>query len=286
MPYHINQPTNDKAEVSDDGSSSSSDSEGGVIEGIPWLYHPLRAFLLGKLQQNDFPADYKLMAPFDVWNKYCDDDVFEGMEYDAAFRRRLLALRKQFQQDNNRANDDFEAFQIAKRNNPAPEINSKGEPQWNGSDAQRLLEIDIDNKKHKELKPEELWGSRDEYQEFFLSTFGDHIYQSVQTRKYLHTLKLRDKEKETKRKKKAAKKLKAQKVALEREKVKAAKEEEKKRKAAKKEEEKRRKAIARAEEKQRKAAEKEEEKNARQKQGRKKENAKQPKKRKKKDAKP
>ena len=223
MPYHINQPKNDKAEVSDDSSSSSSDSEGGVIEGIPWLYHPLRAFLLEKLQQNDFPADYKLMAPFDVWNKYCDDDVFEGMEYDAAFRRRLLALRKQFQQDSNRADDDFEAFEIAKRNNPAPEINSKGEPQWNGSDAQRLLEIDIDNKKHKELKPEELWESRAEYQEFLLSTFRDHIYQAVQTRKYLHTLKLRDKEKEKKRKDKASKKVKAQKLAVEREKIKTGK---------------------------------------------------------------
>ena len=63
-----------------------------AIGETPWHHHPLRQFLLAKLTSNDVPADYKIMGPFDIWNKYCDKDVFEGMEYDAAFKRRLLAL--------------------------------------------------------------------------------------------------------------------------------------------------------------------------------------------------
>ena len=98
---------------------------------------------------------------------------------------------------------------------------------------------------------------------FWLGEDGP-THQPIEHAMSLHTLKLRDKEKEKKRKDKASKKVKAQKLAVEREKIKTAKEEEKKRKAV----------------------EKEEEKNARQEQRRKKENAKQPKRRKRSYAKP
>jgi hypothetical protein len=53
------------------------------------------------------------MGPFDVWNKYCEEDCFTGMEYDGTFRRRLLTLRKQFIEGHNRADEDRQAFNIA-----------------------------------------------------------------------------------------------------------------------------------------------------------------------------
>jgi len=176
------------------------DDELAVYIDIEWHYHPLRKFLYDKICAGEIPADYKLMRPFDVWNKFCDDPVFEGFEYDATFTRRLLALRKQIMEGKSRAEEDIKAFEIAKANHPVPAFNHRGEPQWNGSDAQRLLQEDMKDKKHFDLKPEHLWESRKEYQMFELTTFRDHLHQAWKTQKYLYTLKVRAEKKEKERK--------------------------------------------------------------------------------------
>ena len=166
-----------------------------AIGAIPWHYHPLRQFLVKKLQEDDFPADYNKMGSFDVWNKYCDEDVFEGMEYDAAFKRRLLALRKQYAEGQSRAKEDFAAFLIAKANHPPPALNHRGEPQWNGSEAQQLLNKELMTRDICQKSRIKLWGDRPQYKLFQLTTFRDHLHQEIQTRKYLYTLKKRDEEK-------------------------------------------------------------------------------------------
>ena len=79
-----------------------------------------------------------------------------------------------------------------------PSRNHKNELQWNGSAAQAWLKVDMENNGHINTKPEKLWELRDEYQEFYLSTFRDHLYQAKKTNKYLATLKLRDKENDRK----------------------------------------------------------------------------------------
>ena len=230
------------------------------IKGIPWQYHPVRELLQEALINKEIPTDYKLMAPLDVWNKYCDADIFEGMEYDAAFKRWLLALRKQVRDGKDRAAEDLSYFNIAKKNHPAPARNHRNEPQWNGSEAHRLLKMDMDAKKHFDLKPEDLWESRPEYGEFHLSTFRDHLWQEHKTRKYLYTLKLRAKEKAQKRIDEAKKKHVHEELrrnAANNKEIKAA---EKARKAEAKAAEKARKAEAKEEEKARKAEAKEAEK--------------------------
>ena len=65
------------------------------VKGLLWQHHPVRELLFNALINREIPTDHKLMGPNDVWNKYCDNDIFEGMEYDATFKRWLLALRKQ-----------------------------------------------------------------------------------------------------------------------------------------------------------------------------------------------
>lgn len=77
--------------VLDDNDIDNEDLE--IVGEVPWLYHPLRAFLLHKMMQGLIPVDYKLMKPSEVWETFCDDDAFEGFEYDTAFKRRLLSLR-------------------------------------------------------------------------------------------------------------------------------------------------------------------------------------------------
>ena len=52
-------------------------------------------------------------------------------------------------------------------------------PLWHKHKARNLLKKDIDNGKHKNRKPIELYNDRDEYKEFPLSIFRKHIYQDL-----------------------------------------------------------------------------------------------------------
>ena len=113
--------------------------------------------------------------------------------------------------------------------------------------------MDMDNKRHFDLKPEHLWESRPEHGHFYLSTFRDHLWQEHKTRKYLYTLKLRAKEK-------AAERIAAAKKKHNVEMAKVAAAEEKKAKAAEKLAEKEKKQAARLAEKERKEKEKQDEK--------------------------
>jgi hypothetical protein len=53
---------------------------------------------------------------------------------------------------------------------------------WHKSEAKNLLKKDINDGRHKEMKPEVLHGTREEYQAFPLKTFRNHIYQEVDSR--------------------------------------------------------------------------------------------------------
>ena len=107
-----------------------------------------------------------------------------AMEMDNAFSRRLAAVRDDYVKKVARRNKDHEAYLIAKRNHPTPELNSRGEPQWNGSDAQKLLKELVASGGHTGVKPQQLWEQRQEYQVYSLQTFRDHIYQEERLLKF------------------------------------------------------------------------------------------------------
>ena len=54
---------------------------------------------------------------------------------------------------------------------------NKTSSQWNLSDAKHLLRQDIEEGKHFNMRPRELYGTCKEYQDFDLKTFRKHIYQ-------------------------------------------------------------------------------------------------------------
>ena len=81
--------------------------------------------------------------------------------------------------------DDEEALIHDRKLYPQTTHNSLNLPNWNGSEAQRLLKVDMDNKVNVSLKPKELYESRLEYQVFTLKVFRGHIYQEIKTRKFL-----------------------------------------------------------------------------------------------------
>ena len=55
----------------------------------------------------------------------------------------------------------------------------RGEPCWEGSDAQNLLKQDVDNGLHLQLKPKQLRETRSEYKLFGVRKFQKHIDQEL-----------------------------------------------------------------------------------------------------------
>ena len=77
---------------------------------------------------------------------------------------------------------------------PPPPLQSKHhnrvEPQWNVSEAQRLLDYNIEARKHLRMNPKELHETKDGCKLFNITTSRWHIEQSTRTAKYKHTSKL------------------------------------------------------------------------------------------------
>ena len=154
-------------------------------------HHPARQLIFEEISEGRIPLDSTQMDASEVWNRYSTTSQFKmrGMKFGETFKRRLAALRKQIGRDKDRASADKEAVARAIKNHPPAIHNHRGEPQWNGSQAQQLLKQDIDSGVHLTMKPMELRLIRPQYQEFGIDTFRWKIHQEIRTRKYLHTLK-------------------------------------------------------------------------------------------------
>jgi hypothetical protein len=74
---------------------------------------------------------------------------------------------------------DVELLREYRKNNPT--IQEHITP-WHQSIAKKLLEDDMNNNKHLEMQPMELYQSRLEYREFPLQVFRNHIYQEKKKR--------------------------------------------------------------------------------------------------------
>jgi hypothetical protein len=59
---------------------------------------------------------------------------------------------------------------------PKEDANETGTVRWEGSEAERLLRLDMDAGKHESMAPRLLYEERSEYKEFPLQTFRGHIY--------------------------------------------------------------------------------------------------------------
>lgn len=165
----------------------------GDDDELPWNGdHPARKFLYEEIANERIPLNGKEMGPRAVYDKYKELSCFKlkGMEYGKDFTRRLRDLRAIIKRDRKRAIEDRNELAVLIRNHPVPEKNHKGEPQWNGSAAQRLLKEDMQAGKHESMKPLQLRATRPEYELFLPETFRWKIQQNIRTEKYLYTLKV------------------------------------------------------------------------------------------------
>lgn len=118
-------------------------------------------------------------------------------EYDPdKFASRLKALRNALRLSTTRADDDLEAFETYKQRHKdkISIFSCHGYIEFQGSEAQRLLQKDIAAGLHESIGKKELYALRPEYyNEFPLNVFRDRIYQEIRTAKYLHTCKVKGK---------------------------------------------------------------------------------------------
>jgi hypothetical protein len=83
------------------------------------------------------------------------------------FSLRLSSLRTQYHECMMRDAMDIGAFDNYRRNHQPSLFSHHGYPEWQGSEAQRLLKIDLEAKKQDSMSKMDLWDSKPEFSEHF-----------------------------------------------------------------------------------------------------------------------
>ena len=96
------------------------------------------------------------------------------------FRTNLNNLRKALKEQRARADSDDAALAHDEALNLR--TNSKPYPRWQGTEAERLLKLAIDNGQHIIMQPQELKNTCAEYEPYPLKVFRDHIQQELRSR--------------------------------------------------------------------------------------------------------
>jgi hypothetical protein len=139
-------------------------------------------------------SDAKKLLSEDIMNGTVDgmgwrDVVQTRRKYMQSSRRlfanRLKNLRKQIDTAKGIAVDEEAALAHDRALFPIPSHNYRGEPRWDGSEAQRLLKHDIANGVHATMKPVDFQQTRPEYRDGYpLAVFRGHIYQEIRFSKF------------------------------------------------------------------------------------------------------
>jgi hypothetical protein len=153
------------------------------IQGFTWCKSKAKKLIVQGLE-NGHITD--LMTPAVVFDKY-DSKHHEHFKFVGfrLFPERLKRLRAKYTERENFCERDAAALAHDRRLYPSTEYTEKGIPIWRKtSTIRQLLSQDIVDNKHKEMSPEELWESREEYKKNDLKTFRNHIYSTVKSAKF------------------------------------------------------------------------------------------------------
>ena len=147
-----------------------------------WKSSMAKKILERDLISGAIPLDAKLMKPKEVYQRHPE---FSDFAYDR-FPSRLRDLRRQITDKSTSATLDQAALAHDRQLYPKATHNHRGEPRWEGSEAEQLLRLDMDAGKHKIMKPQELYNSRKEFSNNYpLKVFQKHIDQEERRRKML-----------------------------------------------------------------------------------------------------
>jgi hypothetical protein len=153
---------------------------------IEWAKSAAKQVLRGLFRDGTISTSFKEKSEIEqIWNDYCKDHrAFKRMKCDDAFVRRIQSVRDDHLKKMKRCEEDLKAFTAAKQNHPTPFLNKFGEPQWNGSEAQKHLKELIARNGHVGKAPAELWEANIEFQKYRKKAFRDHIYQEQRLQKF------------------------------------------------------------------------------------------------------
>jgi hypothetical protein len=141
----------------------------------PWAKSKSKALLRAGLLTGEITAD---MAPKDVFSIHPEEN---GKWKYSNWSGNLRTLSKAIVRDKGRMKDDVTSF----ANDFAIVQGMRGandKAVWHRSAAPKLLAKDVDEGKHLQMTPMELYDTRDEYKLFSLHVFRKHIYQEVDKR--------------------------------------------------------------------------------------------------------
>jgi hypothetical protein len=185
LPFNPQKKSLKKKALSPEEQALKKDAE------IGWQYSNAKAALKAAIMDEEVPLrpspdedEEDLKAYFDSRPEIQNHGEFEK------FKGRLQNLRDQIRNDMTRAEEDEEAFMIFAKNHPKSTVCAKGNyPEWEGHEAQKLLEADMKEGYHTSMEPAELWMSEEAYTLLPLKVFREHVYQAARTKKYLNHLK-------------------------------------------------------------------------------------------------
>jgi hypothetical protein len=160
----------------------------------PWRDSQAKCLLVEGLTAGTIPLTSHDMPPKEVYNLH---DEFKQFKY-ANFRTNLNNLRKDFIDRRKRSAFDEAALKNDRQLVQRGTQTHRGYPFWPETEASKLLEIDLKEGKHRQMKPAALYTTRPEYQVFPLDVFRDHVHQELRSQRerpyWLHKKEQRKKQ--------------------------------------------------------------------------------------------
>lgn len=164
---------------------------------IKWKKSKAKELLLKDILEGRVPKEAKDSSgksTMKLEDIYLSRPEFSEYKY-SMFSSRLSSLRKTVKETEHRAVLDQAAFDNYIKNHEPALFTRYGYAQWQGSEAQKMLQLDIKNKVHESMSKKELHESREVYFENYpLNVFRDYFWQEIRTAKYLHTIKVKGKD--------------------------------------------------------------------------------------------
>jgi len=145
------------------------------------------------LRRGEIPLDSKEMSSTEAFLLYPDE--FAQFGGDKRFPGRLSTARTAHKKLEGKSEEEMAALQHDRKIHPVPTHNHRGEPTWEGSEAQFALKHDLRTGTYDPQTdwPMELFESRPEYQEYELETFRKHIQQEIHLIKLINWKKSKSK---------------------------------------------------------------------------------------------
>ena len=172
---------------------------------INWRKSEAREVILNDLMELRLPIEEDVMSAEEAWEEmYFPLPEFQNVVF-SQFKARLKDHRKQVGRRMGANTFFLDAFRHDQQLMERGIIPGAGEHDRHGnlifdrSAAKPLLKGDVIEEKHKEMTPEELHGSRDEYQIWPIETFRRRLRQEICTQKWLYYLEWKRAKKQLKR---------------------------------------------------------------------------------------